>query len=44
MEVFILTDDLINKGEVDLSAIPHGGYDALSAFLLGDGTPVDGMP
>ncbi len=31
--VFLLTDCLINKKEADLSAIPHGGFDDLLAYL-----------
>lgn len=33
MKVFLLTDCLINKDEVDISAFPHGGFDALEAYL-----------
>lgn len=33
MQVFLLTDCLINKGEADLSRWPHGGFDELFAFL-----------
>lgn len=31
--VFLVTDCLINKKETDLSAIPHGGFDDLFAYL-----------
>lgn len=33
MEVFLLTDCLINKNEEDISAYPHGGFTELGAFL-----------
>ena len=33
MEVFLLTDCLINKEGRDLSACPHGGFDRLLEFL-----------
>ena len=33
MKVFLLTDCLINKENVDLSAYPHGGFAELSAFI-----------
>ncbi len=33
MEVFLLADDLINTGNIDLSDIPHGSYDKLRAWL-----------
>lgn len=33
MKVFLLTDCLINKENVDLSAYPHGGFTELSAFI-----------
>ena len=36
MEVFLLTDDLINKSGLDYDNLPHGGYDELFAFLLED--------
>ena len=36
MEVFLLTDDLINKAGTDISAIPQGGFDELFAFLFED--------
>lgn len=33
MQVFLLTDCLINKDEADLSAWPHGDFEALLSFL-----------
>ena len=33
MQVFLLTDCLINKTGADISAYPHGGFDALAQFL-----------
>ena len=33
MEVFLLTDCLINKKGVDIEAYPHGGFDELMAFI-----------
>lgn len=33
LSVFILTDCLINTGNVDISKIPHGGYKELNAYL-----------
>lgn len=33
MEVFLLTDCLINRGEKDLSPYPHGGYSDLMHYL-----------
>jgi len=33
MDVFILTDCLINKDNVDLTDIPHGSFEDLQAFL-----------
>lgn len=35
MKVFLLTDCLINKKEVDISAYPHGDMDALFRFVDG---------
>ncbi len=35
MQVFLLTDCLINKPGKDLSAYPHGDFDALTDFLVG---------
>lgn len=35
MEVFLLTDCLINKGGVDLTPIPHGDFDGLLDFASG---------
>lgn len=35
MEVFLLTDCLINRKGVDLSAYPHGGFAELECFLFG---------
>ena len=34
MEVFLLTDCLINKPGADIGQFPHGGFDALKEFLL----------
>ena len=33
MKVFLLTDCIINKQNVDISRYPHGNFDALKAFL-----------
>ena len=33
MQVFVLTDYLINTGNVDFSALPHGDFTALCEFL-----------
>lgn len=33
MQVFLLTDCMINKGGVDIDQYPHGGYPELRAFL-----------
>ncbi len=33
MKVFLLTDDLINKAEEDISKYPNGGYDQLIDFI-----------
>lgn len=33
MQVFLLTDCLINKDNVDISIFPHGNYDALFKYL-----------
>ena len=33
MDVFILTDCLINKGSVDLEGVPHGDFDALFEYI-----------
>ena len=33
LRVFLLTDCLINKENADISAWPHGGFDALTAYL-----------
>ncbi len=35
MKVFLLTDCLINKDDVDISVYPHGSYDELEAFIDG---------
>ena len=35
MQVFLLTDHLINKSGRDLSEFPHGDFDALHAYLSG---------
>ena len=36
MQVFLLTDCLLNKDGVDIDAYPHGDFSALRAFLLGE--------
>ena len=33
MQVFLLTDCIINRKDADISVYPHGGFDALLAFL-----------
>lgn len=33
MHVFLLADCLINKGNEDISRYPHGGFDALKAYI-----------
>ncbi len=33
MQVFLLTDCMINKAGADISAYPHGGFDALAQYL-----------
>ena len=33
MQVFLLTDCLINKTNVDLTNLPHGSFDSLMAFI-----------
>lgn len=33
MKVFLLTDCVINKANEDISVYPHGGFEALKAFL-----------
>lgn len=33
MQVFLLTDCIINKAGADISAYPHGGFDALAQYL-----------
>ena len=33
MKTFLLTDCLINKSGADISRWPHGGYEALYAYL-----------
>lgn len=33
LQVFLLTDCMINKAGADISAYPHGGFDALAQFL-----------
>lgn len=33
MSVFLLTDNLINKDDVDISAYPRGGFAELIEFL-----------
>ena len=34
MQVFLLTDCLINKENKDLSRWPHGGFDELEKFIF----------
>jgi hypothetical protein len=33
MKVFLLTNDLLNKNNQDISKYPQGGYEELKAFL-----------
>ena len=33
MQVFLLTDYLINKNGADISVYPHGNYDDLLAYV-----------
>ena len=33
MQVFLLTDCMINKADADISVYPHGGFEELKAFL-----------
>ena len=33
MQVFLLTDSLINKNDKDISKYPHGGFDELWKYL-----------
>ena len=33
MDVFLLTDCLINKPNADISVYPHGGFDELKDYL-----------
>ena len=33
MQVFLLTDCMISRKDTDISAYPHGGFDALEAYL-----------
>lgn len=33
MQVFLITDCLLNKGDVDISAIPHGSFDDAIRFV-----------
>ncbi|MBE6932433.1 MAG: HAD family hydrolase [Ruminococcaceae bacterium] len=33
MKVFLLTDNLINKADVDISVFPNGGFDQLQAYI-----------
>ncbi len=41
MKVFLLTNDLINRSNTDISLFPHGGFDELSDFLNGTSTKSD---
>ncbi len=34
MQVFLLTDNLINKENADISEYPHGGFDDLTRFIF----------
>ena len=34
MDVFLLTDCLINKKEKDISSYPNGGFDELKEYIL----------
>lgn len=36
MRVFLLTDCLINKSNIDLSVLPHGGFDELMNYITGE--------
>lgn len=33
MNIFLLTDCLINKADADISRYPHGGFAQLDAYL-----------
>jgi len=33
MKVFLLTDCLINKDEVDIEVFPHGGFEKLKRYI-----------
>ena len=33
LRVFLLTDNLINKENVDINEFPHGGYDKLAQYI-----------
>ena len=33
MSAFLLTDCLINRHNLDISAVPHGGFEELAASL-----------
>ena len=33
MQVFLLTDCLINRDDKDITAYPHGGFDELFSFI-----------
>lgn len=41
MEVFLLTDCLINKQEKDLTPYARGGFDALRAYIFGQNEPIN---
>ena len=34
MQVFLLTDDLINEHQTDISVYPNGSFDELQQFIL----------
>lgn len=36
MKVFLLTDCIINKQEKDIASFPHGGFDELLQYILGE--------
>ena len=39
MQVFLLTDCLLNRHSLDIEAYPHGDFDALIAFLQNELQP-----
>ena len=42
MQVFLLTDCLINKADRDISAYPHGDFEALMAYMEKVGSAAEG--